>query len=167
MNTGPFLHARGVTVDNRSPEDKEDAQHRRAEVMRLRRTGMTFEEIGTELGISKQAAWTLYKKTLASIPALEVSEYRAEQAERLDALLARANEVLAAEHITVQHGRVVERDGKPLPDHGPILDAIKAVLDIEARRAKLLGLDTPVKQSVEVDGGIRYEIVGVDVSQLG
>lgn len=153
-------------MDHRTPEEKEDHQHRRSEVMRLRRTGMTFEAIGTELGVSKQAAWTLYKKTLASIPALEVSEYRAEQADRLDALLARANEVLAAEHVVIQHGRVVMQDGKPVPDHGPILDAIKAVLDIEARRAKLLGLDVPVKQQLETDQTITYAFEGVDLGNL-
>lgn len=153
-------------MDNRSPAKKEDDQRRRAEVMRLRREGRTFEEIGEQLGVSKQAAHQMYRRTLADIPALEVAEYRAEQAARLDALLAKANEVLAAEHVIVQHGKVVMQDGKPIPDHGPVLDAIKAVLDIEQRRAKLLGLDTPVKQQLEVDGGVRYEIVGVPPEAL-
>jgi hypothetical protein len=44
--------------------------------------------------------------------------------------------------------------------------AIKTILAIEERRAKLLGLDAPSKQQVEVDGGLRYEIVGVSVDDL-
>lgn len=153
-------------TDHRPPEQREESRERRAEVMRLRRTGMTFERIGERLGITKQAVHKLYTKTLAEIPADEVETYRAEQAARLDALLEQANEVLAAKHVVVQHGKVVMHDGAPLPDRGPILDAIKTVLDIESRRAKLLGLDTPVKQSLQTDQTITYAFEGVDLDKL-
>lgn len=39
-------------------------------------------------------------------------------------------------------------------------DAIAAILKIQEREAKLLGLDSAVKQ--EVDATVRYEIAGVD-----
>lgn len=152
--------------DRRPPEQVEESRHRRAEVVRLRRTGMTFEAIGDQLGISKQAAHKLWHKTMKDIPVAEVETYRTEQRMRLDALLQRANEILDAPHVVVQHGRVVELDGEPLRDRGAELDAIKTILDIEQRRAKLDGLDTPVKQQVEVDGGLRYEVVGVDPEDL-
>lgn len=42
--------------------------------------------------------------------------------------------------------------------------AIDAVLRIIDRRAKLLGLDAPVK--VQTDGVVRYEIAGVDLEQM-
>lgn len=153
-------------TDRRPPDQVEESANRRAEVVRLRRTGMTFESIGEQLGITKQAAHKLWHKTMKGIPVVEVESYRAEQRMRLDALLERANDILDAKHVLVQHGRVVELGGEPLRDRGPELDAIKAILDIEQRRAKLDGLDTPVKQQLEVDGGLRYEIVGVDVADL-
>lgn len=152
--------------DTRTPARKEDAQRRRADVMRMRREGQTFEAIGDELGVTKQAVHKIYTKALAEIPAQEVTEYRAEQADRLDALLVKANEVLAAQHVVVQHGKVVMQDGKPLPDNGPVLDAIKAVLAIEDRRAKLLGLDTPVKQQLQTDQTITYAFEGIDLQNL-
>ncbi|GAA1749510.1 hypothetical protein [Nonomuraea bangladeshensis] len=152
--------------DRRPPEQVEESANRRAEVVRLRRTGMTFEDIGNQLGISKQAAHKLWHKTMKGIPVVEVEAYRTEQRMRLDALLQRANEILETKHVVVQHGRVVELDGEPLRDRGPELDAIKTIIDIEQRRAKLDGLDTPVKQQLEVDGGLRYEVVGVDVADL-
>ncbi|WP_084965269.1 sigma factor-like helix-turn-helix DNA-binding protein [Thermoactinospora rubra] len=134
--------------------------------MRLRRQGQTFEEIGEQLGVTRQRAHQIYWQTLREIPAQQVAEYRAEQAERLDELLRKAHEVLQRRHITVSNGQVVRLDGQPVEDDGPTLMAIKTILAIEERRAKLFGLDTPVKQQVEVDGGVRYEIVGVDLSQL-
>lgn len=152
--------------DRRPPEQVEESRHRRAEVVRLRRTGMTFEAIGEQLGITKQAAHKLWHKTMKDIPVAEVETYRTEQRMRLDALLQRANEILDAPHVVVQHGKVVMYDGEPLRDRGPELDAIAAILKVEERRAKLDGLDTPVKQSIEVDGGIRYEIVGISPDDL-
>lgn len=150
----------------RSPAQKEDTHRQRAEVLRLRRTGMSFEKIGEQLGVTRQRAHQVYKTALEEIVLEDVTLYRTEQAERLDALLEQANEVLAANHVVVQHGKVVMHDGAPLTDRGPVLDAIKTIIDIESRRAKLLGLDTPVKQAVEVDGGLRYEVVGVDPDAL-
>lgn len=150
----------------RSPAQKEDTQRQRAEVLRLRRTGMSFTAIGEQLGVTRQRAHQVYSSALAEIPAQEVHEYRVEQAARLDALLERANEVLAANAVMVQHGKVVMLDGSPVPDPTVILAAIKTILDVEQRRAKLLGLDAPTQQQLEVDGGLRYEIVGLDPGQM-
>lgn len=161
-------------ADRRPPEQVEESRVRRAEVMRLRRAGATFEQIGEQLGISKQAAHKLYKAMLAEIPRDEIETYRAEQVERLDELLRKAHEVLARKHLTVSQGRVVrlgrpiinddgeaeidEGHGEPLEDDAPILMAIKTILGIEERRAKLLGLDAPSKANVTVSDAITSEI---------
>ncbi|MGA4988618.1 hypothetical protein [Nonomuraea bangladeshensis] len=127
---------------------------------------MAFQEIGDRLGITKQGAHKIWKTAMTEITFDEVTTYRAEQLERLDALLVKANEVLERHHITVSNGRVVTLDGKPLQDVGPLLDAIKTVLDIEIRRAKLLGLDTPVKQWIQAEQTITYAFEGVDLNNL-
>ncbi|MEV8638110.1 helix-turn-helix domain-containing protein [Streptosporangium sp. NPDC051023] len=152
--------------DRRPPAEREESRLRRAEVMRLRRVGHTFEQIGEQLGITRQAAHKLYKACLAEIPAEEIATYRAEQAARLDALLVEANEVLARKHVTVSNGKVITIDGEPLEDDGVILDAIKTILDIEARRAKLFGLDAPTKTAVTVSDSITAEIENL-AAQLG
>ena len=46
---------------------------------------------------------------------------------------------------------------EPLTDNKPVLDALNVLLKIAERRAKLLGLDAPVKKQIEVTTG-----VGVD-----
>ena len=40
------------------------------------------------------------------------------------------------------------------------------VMQANAGEAKLLGMDRPVKQQIEMDAGVRLEIVGVDSSEL-
>jgi hypothetical protein len=42
---------------------------------------------------------------------------------------------------------------EPLTDNKPVLDALNTLLKIAERRAKLLGLDAPVKKQVEVSNG--------------
>jgi hypothetical protein len=49
-------------------------------------------------------------------------------------------------------------------DDGPVLAAAKAILGIEERRAKLLGIDAPTK--IGVSATVRYEVVGVDPEVL-
>src|SRR5690606_5993712 len=76
-----------------------------------------------------------------------VELYREEELQRLDLLMTEAWAVLKRAHVTVSHGRVIydESTGQPLPDDGPVLQAIDRILKIQERRAKLLGLDAPTK----------------------
>ncbi|MET8864656.1 hypothetical protein ABZW11_17100 [Nonomuraea sp. NPDC004580] len=150
----------------RSPEQQEASARQAAEVMRLRRQGVTFEAIGRQLGVSRQRAHKIYTDALKAIPAQEVNEYRAEQAERLDEMLRRAYEVLERKHITVSNGKVIYLDDEPMEDDAPTLMAIKTVLAIEERRAKLLGLDTPVKQQIGGEVQVTYSFEGVNMDGL-
>lgn len=149
-----------------NPARRDESQQRRAEVIRLKRQGRSFESIGEHLGITRQRAHQIYKAALDEIPAQEVNEYRAEQAERLDEMLRKAYEVLERKHITVSNGKVIYLDEEPLEDDAPTLMAIKTVLQIEERRAKLLGLDTPVKQQIGGEVQVTYSFEGVDVEGL-
>lgn len=149
-----------------NPARRDESQQRRAEVMRLKRQGHSFEAIGERLGITKQRAHQIYKAALDEIPAQEVHEYRAEQAERLDEMLRRAYEVLERKHITVSNGKVIYLDDAPMEDDGPTLMAIKTVLAIEERRARLFGLDAPVKQQIGGEVQVTYSFEGVDMEGL-
>ena len=64
-------------------------------------------------------------------------------------------DVLESPHVVIQQGRVVmvqRPDGTkvPLPDDQPKLDAAAAILKIQERRARLIGLDAPVRHRVQV-----------------
>jgi hypothetical protein len=50
------------------------------------------------------------------------------------------------------------------PDHSAKLGAMKMVLGIMERRAKLLGLDSP--QKIGVSAVVKYELVGIELENL-
>jgi hypothetical protein len=70
----------------------------------------------------------------------------------LDEMAREAWQVLRRPHLIVSQGRVAKHPdtGEPLHDDGPLLAAIGKLLDIQARRAKLVGMDAPTKSSVQV-----------------
>jgi hypothetical protein len=60
------------------------AAEKRAQVVRMRRSRMSFPEIAQALGVTKQRAHAIYTKALQEIPRTEVEEHRAEQLELID-----------------------------------------------------------------------------------
>lgn len=130
----------------------------------LRLTGATLREIGDQLGI---AIGTVHKR-LATYVSERVDpladQYRQVELDRIDASLVRLNgleetarKVLGADHLVVSEGRVVQFDGVPLRDYGPVLQAIDRLVKIEEarrknseHRAKLLGLNAAVKVDAQI-----------------
>lgn len=59
---------------------------------------------------------------------------------------------------------------EPLTDNKPVLDALTVLLKIAERRAKLLGLDAPVKKQIEVSTGVgvdeRIDALLAELAQL-
>ena len=118
------------------------------EALRLRSRGMTYQKIADSLGVTKATAYNRVQRALAAIPAEAVDEYRRLETERLDSLLEMALE-------------------KALdPNNKSSLFAVDRTLAIMDRRAKLLGLDSPVKTvNVTVDAA-DLEIIRLSEKQL-
>jgi multidrug efflux pump subunit AcrA (membrane-fusion protein) len=148
---------------------------RRAQLVKLRLAGVRFDDDRIlALGYaSRQAASKDMIRALEEHreeEAAAVSAYRQQENERLDAELERlevleaaARVVLQNRHIMVNNGRVILHPdtNEPMEDDAPILQAIDRLVKIEdarrrngERRAKLNGLDMPVKAEVTgADGG--------------
>lgn len=97
------------------------ARRRQVEALRLRSTGLTYEQIGQHLGYSTRGAWGAVQKALDSERrelALQVLEL---ELVRLDELMIRP------------YAHAIQGDTR----------AIGTVLNIMDRRIKLLGLDRP------------------------
>lgn len=111
---------------NRSSAAKALSLQRQQAALELRRAGQGYTEIANRLGIGKSQAHRLVQAGLAETKeqiAAEAGELKAEELSRLDGMLA---------------GLWTDaRKG----NHG----AVDRVLRIMERRAKLLGLDAPVK----------------------
>lgn len=169
-------------MPNRQTAKSVVVAERRAAAVKLRLAGNDWQAVADALGYTTRGAAcqdvTRALKQAIKDQNANVDEWREQELQHLDALRQRAWDVMEREHLLVQAGRVV-RDGQdvdaetgdPVPgtgvqlvDHGPTLAAIDRLLKIQERRAKLLGLDAPTQ--VAVSGGVRYELVGVDTTQL-
>ncbi|MEU0515598.1 hypothetical protein [Amycolatopsis sp. NPDC006125] len=174
--------------DNRSADEQIASEEVRTAVVDLKRQGKTFQQIGEELGFTKQRAHQLYWETIRETKFEAVATYRAAELHKLDAMERAVQGVLDREHVVVSHGRVVwaqdlvldedghpRRDdkgefviryGAPLVDDGPLLEAVDRLLKIQAARRAILGLDTPVKQQIETDQTVKYIVEGVDTEAM-
>lgn len=117
------------------PEDpKIAAAERRAKVVELRRQRLTFADIGKALGVSAQRAHQLYTEALAAIPAMQVEQHRAEELTLIDDAIA---DLWPIAHDHTQPRTAVE--------------AWESIRGWAERKAKLLGLDAPVRVSVDAE----------------
>lgn len=112
-------------LPHRSSQETKD---REAQAVKLRRGGLTFDQIAAEIGCSKGTAYTLWKKANARIIVEDVEEIRKLEGERLDA-------AQAAIWAKVMRGEA---------------QAVSGLLRIMERRSKLFGLDSPVRVQAEV-----------------
>jgi hypothetical protein len=103
------------------------------QALALRRAGHSFERIGRKIGISTSRAHALVQIGLATARdqiTASVDELRTEELSRLDGMLAKLY---------------------PKAEKGDIYAADR-VLKIGERRARLLGLDAPVRTALEGGG---------------
>lgn len=154
-----------------SDVDRQAARAQRvAAVAALRQGGRTYPQIADELGISRSTAWTDYEAWCAELrrgdPDLQAAAKEAlwGQLGRIQAEREAVAAVLTARHVVVSNGVVVSEDGKPIEDDAPVLQAVDRLIKLDDQEAKLLGIYAEKK--VAVSGGLRYEIVGIDVSAL-
>lgn len=140
---------------------------RRTKAIQLRAAGTSWETIAGELGYaSRGAACNDVARALdqrLKEQNDQTEHLRAIELERLDAVEREVWDVLRRRHVLVSGGKVVRDDsvddGQPLEDDGPTLAAVDRLVKIGERRAKLQGIDAPVK--VDQGGTLRYEILGV------
>lgn len=139
-------------------------------VIKMVERGKSYEDISYELGISTSEAFELAKRSIdkwCGELALSAIQAREVQIRRLDALEAILWHDAEGRPIIDDRGMPVidGATGKPAINPPDKL-AIKLILDIEERRAKLLGLDAASKIDASVTVGVRREYVNADIDQL-
>lgn len=159
----------------------EQAQ-RRAEMLRLRLEGNTLVEISDQMGITSGTVQRIISHALTTMVRGPVEELRALEVARCDELLFQAMETVRAFHPLIANGKVVsapmlDEQGCPVrnPEKGdvltqvladpmPKLAAVSVALRCMERRAKLLGLDAPVRSQQELN--VVTEVAPQDLSHL-
>lgn len=122
-----------------------DARQREAEVLKLRRDGLTFDAIAKRLQYASAAgAYNAFKRAMDRTIQHPADELRRLEIERLDYMLDCLGPAIAA-------GRGY---------------AIEKALMIQDRRARLLGLDAPTKHQVTVSDTLTSEIEAL-AAELG
>jgi DNA-binding Lrp family transcriptional regulator len=137
------------------------------EAARLRGKRLSYREIGERMGCSQSAAHARVQRAYKAARADATDVAREFERERLDKLYRKAEEVASKTHYVTAHGKVVAHPetGQPLEDPMPVLAAYKEMRSIAESYRKLEGLDQPTK--VEQTGTVKYEVVGVELPDLG
>jgi hypothetical protein len=144
-----------------------DTAERDAEAFRMRSRSRTLREIADALGYYDTSHVSRALKRAAervTLPALE--EYRKHEDAKLDVLERKAVEILEAQHLRIRDGEVVTFNGEPVTDAGPLLGALRELRGLMDRRAKLHGLDAPVKADFGGSVTVHYTVAGVDMDKV-
>ncbi len=122
--------------------DRLDAAETRTRVVQLRRLRLSFEEIGAQLGLSRQMAWKHYQRALADLPAPHIAEHRAEELTLVDDAIRRLMAIAASADQAVSPRTKVE--------------AWTAIRGWAEHKARIIGLNAALK--VEVSDAVDAEI---------
>ena len=152
-----------VTIKGRDEQGKTvrtmEQRHEDNKAATLRLRGKTYVEIAHELGVSKSTAYDMVSRALSELPTESTAELLANETAKLDYLEAKAHEIMVKHHAHVTpSGKVATLDGEIITDDGPVLQAMNTLLKIADRRAKLLGLNAPVRTELTGKGGGAIEI---------
>lgn len=156
---------------------------RRAEAIRLKATGQTWQQVADALGYSSRgAACQDIKRALEQERedlGDAVATYRGLELARLERYTEVATEVLDRDHVAVSQGRIVreglpyideetgrakidEGRGAPVLDDMPKLKAVGELRQLSESRRKLLGLDVPVRQEFGGDLTVKHVVEAED-----
>jgi len=159
---------------------------RRAEILRLRLDGHSLAEIGDRMGIRADSVHDIITRALRAMTQDPSQELLTLELARLDSLYAEALKAVRSFTPVLHNGRVVQipvidsngdaikdpETGQPLTciaqDRQPVLAGIACAVRIAERRAKLLGLDAPIRamQEVTVTGNDQPNMGHLSVEDL-
>lgn len=114
-------------------------------------TKHTLAWIADEMGCSVFRVQKLLNKYTPKLLEKDASHHRDIEIGKLDILEERLWLMIDEEYYTVSNGQVVYFEtGDPVPDIDPVMKIIDRLLKVMERRAKLLGLDKPVRVEATV-----------------
>lgn len=129
--------------------------------------GQTMSEIADIYELSIQRVSVVIKRMQTGIPIEERNARRRRQIAELDIIREELHKIAGAGPIPAySHGRpILMFDNEtPAEDHTGRMAAMANLIKVQEREARALGTDA--KQVVEVELGVRYEIVGVDLGAM-
>lgn len=149
----------------RGPQKLLSAEKRKR-IIELRRKRWSFQQIADELGLNYMTVYRHYQEVCRAIPAPELEQHRKEMLEQLDEAERVVLRILHGRHPKISaSGKIVMRGVKPVEDPEIRLKAAKTLVDIQARKSRLIGADAENKNSKPVVT-VKYSAEGVSVEDL-
>jgi hypothetical protein len=140
-----------------------NSAQRDAAAAKLRAEGKTYDAIAEALNFNdRSAARKGVQRALVAVVQEAGDELRALEVERMNRLLDTAWQIMERPHYAHSAGRLILMDDEPVLDDAPSLMAMDRILKIMERRAKLLGLDAPVRHEVLTIDAIDQELARLD-----
>lgn len=143
------------------------AREREARAIQMRQQGLTYEEIGDTLGITKSGAFRTIERWFDRHEAMvseQAERVRATEGQRLDAMQAKLWPfAMGGQTIQVQVTRLVDGNVVSVTEDRttpPDPEAIETILKIMTRRAKLFNLDLSPKVVAPSDPAPQRPLIG-------
>jgi len=147
-------HKTGTRITPFTQRQNRQAEAATAAKMFELRTGpekMTIARIADEMECSVFKVQRLLNKYTPQLLEGDATKHREIEVGKLDLLEQKLWAMIDEDYYTVSNGQVVYMEtGDPVPDIDPILKIVDRILKVSERRAKLLGLDKPVKVEATV-----------------
>jgi len=128
--------------DHRSRSATFAARECERNVVELCLRGAAFEQVGRQLNIERSTAYKAWQRVLKRLPTADVETLRKAQSERLQRMRGKLWTEIAGRADPNNPSKVIA----PSPEL--LNDLIGTLLRIEAREARLFGLDAPTKQQI-------------------
>ncbi|MEI5100310.1 hypothetical protein RB200_19505 [Streptomyces sp. PmtG] len=129
-----------------------ETARRDAQAAELRAHGLTYRQIGQELGIDQHSAVDACRRAVREAVDGAGKNLINLEVVRLEAMYDEVLDILHREHYVVSHGQIVRDDtGAPLRDDEMKLKAVDRALRTRESFRRLLGLDAPSRVSVDAE----------------
>lgn len=140
---------------------------RDTEAARLRGKGWTWQAIADHLGYADRAtAHKAVQRLRIAIITPAIDEMRDAEDAKLDKVETACMAVLEAKHLKFHDGAALTHEGEPVIDDTAVLAATAQLLKVAERRARLWGLDAPIKTDIGGAVHVKYELPGVNMDQV-
>lgn len=147
------------TVNSGGQGDLEEIQSEASRMWDDRtQLGLTNKQLAEKYGVSLRTVDRRLQGFFPDRPQVALEAHRQREDAKLDMMEQLLLEELNKTHLVVDKGAVVHYQRKPLEDSAPKFAAIDKLLKIADRRAKLHGIDSPIKAEVTHNTGVEIQV---------
>lgn len=130
----------------------------------MKRAGNTYQVIADCLGIAISTAYAAVEAAMKEVPFEDADTLRKIELAHLEKAQEKAFEILDARHFlaSLKGELMTDEDGNYVTDDTVALKAIDSLMKIQARRARLLGLDAPT----QIQAVVGVQVTGLDIFNI-